>query len=182
MPAGATPRQYGSLPLNDAVEDLFRKACDKELRQAMRQTARAREFLAATRGATERKISSNPEDVKSFAEFESGEKLQEMITFADKAEQNLGRGFIDKNLVKEAKAQAKDVLQDQQKNREALFALIRPALPYIGIGLAGSAVNCLLRGNFHAIGHWGHCCELAAEGRMAEAVSAVHITFLLSFL
>ena len=118
--------------------------------------------------------------MKSFAEYESGEKLQESITFAEKAARNLGRGFVNNSLVKEAKKQAKEVLKDQQKNREALFALISPALPYLGIGLAGSAVNCLLRGNFHSIGHWGHCCELAAEGRMADAVSAVHISSLLS--
>ena len=93
--------KYGALPLNTEMEALFRRSCEKELREAMRKTRKARDFLnlktassavkltdlGATEGRTDGKDDAGSAEgkdysLKDLAEFESGEKLVGVINFA----------------------------------------------------------------------------------------------------
>ena len=99
----------------------------------------------------------------------TGEKLKNMVAFAEQVRKNLGRRFVDLDQLREAAALKKAVFKEQSRNTKVLSSLVRPLAPNIALVMLLSAWRGVGRGVFHQIRHWSDSIEMASKGDVAGA-------------
>jgi hypothetical protein len=136
------------------------------------KTRTAREALTK-RHAKETEIKEDDqsalEALKELGEHESGEKLREMITFAEKAKKDLGEEYSS-STIKEAKKLASEVTNDQSKNVASLLKLVGPVFPLVIVTCVLTMIQAVLRARFHQIGPWQQSVDAAGAGDRAGAL------------
>lgn len=138
--------------LNLRSETLFKRTHIAEMRKVIAKTKSARDALNHTTYNKDGKDQDFLEALKELGEHESGEKLQEKITFAEKVEKDLGGEFIDKSLLKQAKVLAGEVINDQSKNVASLLKLLGPVIPLVIVTCVFTVIVAALRARFHQVG------------------------------
>jgi ABC-type multidrug transport system fused ATPase/permease subunit len=180
--------RYGIKPTDAhyvSTQELLQETLHDELRKCIDLTRTAREMrLPATRTNTEaRQLSTNiagvadseqlkataMEKLKAIAEHESGEKLKNVVSFAEQVKRNLGTSFVRIPQLREARTLKKAVFRQQSRNTKMLSTLVRPLLPNITLVMALSAWRGIGRGVFHQIRYWSDSIEMASKGDVAGA-------------
>lgn len=186
--------RYGLKPTDAQyvrTEELLQETLREEIRKCIDLTRTAREMRGGSTTTTEMQqlatnitggdddgsVASNfeklnaiaMEKVKAIGEHESGEKLKNMLIFAEQVKRNLGARFIEKAQLREARALKKIVFQQQSRNTKMLSTLVRPLLPNIALVMALSAWRGIGRGVFHQIRYWSDSIEMASKGDVAGA-------------
>ena len=169
--------RYGLQPSDKAyvrMEALLRETLGTELTKCTALTRGARENRLKSAAEVSAPVEDEAaaetmEELKAMGEHESGEKLKNIITFAEQVKKNLGKSFVNAAQLKEARTVKKAVFKEQSRNTKMLSSLIRPLAPNIAMVMALSAWRGIGRGVFHQIRYWSDSIEMASKGDVAGA-------------
>jgi ABC-type multidrug transport system fused ATPase/permease subunit len=161
--------------LNTKTEALFKRVHRLEMEKVISKTRAARQALNKqyTADSVNKDDGSILEALKELGEHESGEKLREMIVFAERIKKKVGEEYTDIALLQEAKLLANEVTKDQSKNVASLLKLLGPVLPLIIVTIFISVFVAALRARFHQIGPWQQSVDAAATGDRATALAII---------
>jgi len=161
---------YGVDPkLTSRTQKLLRRTLCRELTRAVDITQEARDIRYGDETGNKDKSGVSIREMKfshdEHNDYETGEKLAEVIEQLSVIKRNLGDGYTDEAQVSRALELRNAVLVAQRKNMGRIVSMILPVLPTLIYVFCSTIFLHVFYSYFHQIGIWALAAEYGAAGK-----------------